>query len=70
MSTDLLSFEHPSVLLFCLNIKVIVSDVHTGVNNNRDDFGFPIVNFPWLSGDVRRLPSYGVYISQLVRCAI
>ena len=33
----------------------------------RDDFGFPIVNFPWLSGDVPRLPSYGVYISQLVR---
>ena len=31
-----------------------------------DDFGFPIVNFPWLSGDVTRLPSYGVYISQLV----
>ena len=28
-------------------------------------FGFPIVNFPWLSGDVPRLPSYGIYISQL-----
>ena len=28
--------------------------------------GFPIVNFPWLSGDVPRLPSYGIYISQLV----
>ena len=35
----------------------------------RDDFGCPIVNFPWLSGDVPRLPSYGVYISQLVRFA-
>ena len=33
------------------------------------DFGFPIVNFPWLSGDVPRLPSYGIYISQLVRFA-
>ena len=30
------------------------------------DFGFPIVNFPWLSGDVPRLPSYGIYISQLL----
>ena len=30
---------------------------------------FPIVNFPWLSGDVPRLPSYGIYISQLVRFA-
>ena len=44
-----------------LNIKVIGSDVH--------DFRFPIVNFPWLSGDVPRFPSYGVYISQLVRFA-
>ena len=34
-----------------------------------DYFGFPIVNFPWLSGDVPSLPSYGVYISHLVRFA-
>ena len=52
-----------------LNIKVIGSDVHTCVYDKRDDFGFPIVNFPWLSVDVPRLPSYGVYISQLVRFA-
>ena len=54
-----------------LNIKVIGSDVHTStsVYDERDDFGFPIVNFPWLSGDVPRLPSYAVYISQLVRFA-
>ena len=50
-----------------LNIKVIGSDIHTSVYDKRDDFGFPIVNFPWLSGDVPRLPSYGIYISQLVR---
>ena len=42
---------------------------HTSVYDKRDDFGFPIVNFPWLSGDVPRLPSYGIYISQLVRFA-
>ena len=34
-----------------------------------DDFGYPIVNFLWLSGDVPRLQSYGVYISQFVRFA-
>ena len=51
------------------NIKVIGSDVHNNVYDKRDDFGFPIVNFPWLSGDVPRLPSYGIYISQLVRFA-
>ena len=49
-----------------LNITVIGSDIHTSVYDKRDDFGFPIVNFPWLSGDVPRLPSYGIYISQLV----
>ena len=48
-----------------LNIKVIGNDIHTSVNDKRDDFGFPIVNFPWLSGDVSRLPSYGTYISQV-----
>ena len=52
-----------------LNIKVIGNDIYTSVYDERDDFGFPIVNFLWLSGDVPRLPSYGIYISQLVRFA-
>ena len=43
------------------------NNIHTNVYDKRDDFGFPIVNFPWLSGDFPRLPSYGIYISQLVR---
>ena len=29
-----------------LNINVISSDSHTSVYDKRDDFGFPIVNFP------------------------
>ena len=49
-----------------LNIRVIGSDIHTSVYDKRDDVGFPIVNFPWLSGDVPRLPSYGVYILSLL----
>ena len=53
-----------------LNIKVIGNDIHISVYDKRDDCGFPIVNFPWLSGDVPRLPSYGIYISQLVRFAV
>ena len=52
-----------------LNIKVTGNDVHTSVYDKRDDFGFPIVNFPRLSDDVPRLPSHGVYISQLVKFA-
>ena len=52
-----------------LNIKVIGRDIHTSVYDKRDDFGSPIVNSPLLIGDVPRLPSYGIYISQLVRFA-
>ena len=52
-----------------LSLKVIGNDIHTSVYDKCDDFGFPIVNFPWLNGDVPRLPSYGMYISQLVRFA-
>ena len=50
-----------------LNIKVIGNDIYTSVYDKRNDFRFPIVNFPWLSGDVPRLPSNGIYISQLVQ---
>ena len=30
------------------DLKVVGSDVHTSVYDKRDDFGFPIVNFPGL----------------------
>ena len=33
----------------------------------RDVFNFEIVNLPFLNGDVCHSPSYGVYISQLIR---
>ena len=60
-----------SFLYFSINfnIKVIGSDVHTSVYDRRDNFRFPIVNIPWLSGDVPKLQLYGIYISQLVRFA-
>ena len=34
-----------------LNIKVTGNNIHTRVYDKRDNFGFPIVNFPWWSGD-------------------
>ena len=37
--------------------------------DKRDDFDFDKVNFPFLDADVPRRPSYGVYISQLIRFA-
>ena len=44
-----------------LNIKALGNNIHTSFYDKRDDFGFPIINFRWLSGDVPRLPTYGLY---------
>jgi hypothetical protein len=34
---------------------------------NKTDFNFPIVNFPFISSNIPAAPAYGVYISQLIR---
>ena len=47
-------------------IKVNCNNIPTSVYDKRDDLRFPIVNFPWLGGDIPSLQSYGIYISQLV----
>ena len=39
----------------------------TKLYDKRDDFTFPIVNFPFLCGNIPAAPAYGVYISQLIR---
>ena len=44
-------------------IKVIGNNIHTSTCNKCDNFGFPIVNFPWLSGDVSRLQSVFTFSS-------
>ena len=41
----------------------------TRIYDKRDDFDFHIVNFPFLSSNILLGPSYGVYISQLIRYA-
>ena len=43
--------------------------VSSKIYDKRDNFNFEIVNFPFLDGDVPWLPSYGVYISQLISFA-
>ena len=43
--------------------------VSTKIYDKRDNFNFDIVNFPFPDGDVPQRPSYGVYISQLIRFA-
>jgi len=39
------------------------------IYDKRDDFDFDIVNFPSLNGDIPISPSYGTYLSQLIRFA-
>ena len=52
-----------------LNLCISNSTVSTKIYDERDDFDFDIVNFPFLDGDVSRRTSYGVYISQLITFA-
>ena len=49
------------------NLSIYNDTVSTKIYDKRDDFD--IVHFPYLDGDVPRRPSYGVYISQLIRFA-
>ena len=39
----------------------------TRLYDKRDDFNFPIVNFPFLCSNIPSAPAYGVYVSQLIR---
>ena len=52
-----------------LNLSIHNDVVSTKIHDKRDDFIFYIVNLPFLDGDVPQRPSYGVYISQLIRFA-
>jgi hypothetical protein len=35
--------------------------------DKRDDFNFPIVNFPFICSNISVAPTYGMYISQMIR---
>ena len=52
-----------------LNLSIHNDIISTKIYDKRGDFNFDIVNFPFLDGDVPGRPSYGVYISQLIRFA-
>ena len=52
-----------------LHLSISNGIVSAGIYDKRDGFGFGIVSFPFLDGDVPRSASYGVYISQLIRFA-
>ena len=52
-----------------LHLSISNGFISSKIYDKCDDFDFDIVNFPFLDGDVPRRPSYGVYISQLIRFA-
>ena len=54
-----------------LDLHIFISNGFLSLKlyDKRDDFDFDIVNFSFLDGDVQSRPSYGVYISQLIRFA-
>ena len=52
-----------------LHLSISNGFVSSKIYDKCDDFDFDIVNLPFLDGDVPRRPSYGVYISQLMRFA-
>ena len=62
-------FPLSSGLFLDLNLSIHNDIVSTKIYDKRDDINFDIVNFPFLDGDVPQRPSYGVYISQLIRFA-
>ena len=52
-----------------LRLEIKHDNIHTSLFDKRDAFGFEIVNFPNLSGNIPRKESYGVFVSQLIRYA-
>lgn len=45
------------------------SHLSTKIYDKRDDFDFKIINFPFMCSNIPASPTYGVYISQLLRYA-
>ena len=41
--------------------------LRTKLYDKRDDFNFPIVNFPFISSNIPAASAYGVYLSLLIR---
>lgn len=52
-----------------LSLEIMKDKIHTSLFDKRDTFGFTIVNFPDLSGNIPKKQSYGVFVSQLIRYA-
>ena len=56
-----------SYLDISITSSICSSKYVTEVYDKRDAFNFNIVNFPYMSSNIPANPTYGVYISQLIR---
>ena len=52
-----------------LNLSITNGIVSSKIYDKRGDFNFEIINFSFCDRDVPRSPSYGAYVSQLIRFA-
>ena len=54
-----------------LDLNICLNDglISTSIFDKRDSFDFPIVNFPFLNGNIPRQIANGVFIGELVRYA-
>lgn len=55
-----------------LDLNIIIEKgniISTSIFDKRDNFDFPIVNFPTLNGNIPHKSSYGVFVGELVRYA-
>ena len=59
--------SNTEALFFYLDLSITNGIVTTEIYDNQDDLNFEIVHFPFLVGGIQCSPSYGVYISQLIR---
>ena len=66
---DLFLYRTTSTLSRMCRITEQPESITTRLYDKRDDFNFPIVNFPFLSSFIPSAPVYGVYVSQLIRYA-
>ena len=56
----------PSSITFSIEIDS-EGRLRTKLYDKREDFNFPIMNFPFICSNTSAAPTHGVYISQLIR---
>ena len=63
-SLVLLQYRIPQIQLGLLHILTYTSKLTTRAGKERN---FPIVNYPFICSNIPAAPTYGIYISQLIR---